>query len=313
MIGTSPSRPARPLASLLAILLFPLTLGLYAAPHVYNILRVLVKHHPGFRSLHPLAFEKVTNRCVLVFAVLLLVPLVRRSGLAPEIGRALRLDGPRARTLAGALLLGLLSMGALYLAGLALGGYRPDPANELTLAFLGAAVTGALFIGFFEETFFRGFVFGALRTRASFWPAAVGASVFFALIHFVQPGLPRSPRWAGWADAAALLSSAFTSFDPARDVPYLCTLFVMGLTLCVLYQRKGHLAWCIGLHAGWVLAMQLGNQLFDRDFDRLVWLFTQSGYVGKGLIALPVVTGFLLWSVSRPAEQPDLARKRSTM
>lgn len=295
------------MASLLAVLLLPLTLGLYAAPHVYNVLRVLVKHHPGFRSLHPLEFEKVTNRCVLVFALLLLVPLVRRSGLAPEIGRALRLGGGRGRALAGALLVGFLSMGALYLVGLALGGYRPDPANLITPSFLGASVAGALFIGFFEEMFFRGFVFGALRTRWTFWPAAVVASLFFAGLHFVQPGLPRGLRWANWADGAGLLTLMFSSFAPARDWPYLCTLFLMGLSLCVLYQRKGNLAWCIGLHGGWVLAMQLGNQLFDRDFDRLVWLFTQSGYVGKGLIALPVIAGFFLWSLTRreePTEKP---------
>jgi membrane protease YdiL (CAAX protease family) len=307
MVGTPPSRAPRPIASLLALLLLPLTLGLYAAPHVYNVLRVLVKYHPGFRSLHPLEFEKVTNRCVLVFALLLLIPLVRRSGLASGLAQALRPAG-RSAALAGSFLAGLLSMGALYAVGLAIGGYKLDLESDITAGFVLATLAGALFIGVFEELFFRGFVFGALNSRGRFWPAAIAASAFFAVIHFVQPAAIRM-RWADWQDGAALLGRAFDSFEAARDWPYACTLFLMGLTLCVLYARQGHLLWCVGLHAGWVLAMQVGNELFDRDFDRYVWLFTQSGYVGKGLIALPVMLAFFVWAVA--AVRPAVTRSRA--
>jgi membrane protease YdiL (CAAX protease family) len=308
MPGTSPSpRPGRPLSALLALLLFPLTAGLLLAPHVYNILRILVKHHPDFRSLHPLDFAKVANRCILVVALLVLVPLFRRSGLGPEIRRALRGDG-RLLSWAGALAAGLLSMGLLYAAGMALGGYRLDLHNELSAGFLIKVLLGATFIGVFEEAFFRGFVYGALRTRTSVAFAAVVASLFFAALHFAQP-VVRSPRWADWDEGMQLLALCGNGFDPLRDWPYAVTLFLMGLTLCVIYQRTGHLAWCVGLHAGWVLAMQLGNQLCDRDFDRLVWLFTQSGYVGQGLIATPVMGAFFLWSLTLKPVKPVVPRR----
>ena len=308
MPGTSTSpRPGRPIGSLLALLLFPLTAGLLLAPHVYNILKILVKYHPGFRGLHPLDFAKVSNRCILVVALLLLVPLIRRSGLGPEIRRALRGEG-RLQAWAGAFAAGLLSMGLLYGAGVLLGGYRVDWQNELSAAFLVQAVTGALFVGLFEEAFFRGFVYGALRTRTSTGFAAVLASLFFASLHFAQPVI-NPPWWTNWDDGVKLLAVGFNGFDPLRDWPYAVTLFLMGLTLCVLYQRRGNLTWCIGLHAGWVLAMQLGNQLCDRDFDRLVWLFTQSGYVGQGLIATPIMLAFFLWSLSLKSRTPAVPRR----
>ena len=45
-------------------------------------------------GLHPLDFGKVTNRCILVIALLVLVPVFRRSGLGPEIRKALRAVTP---------------------------------------------------------------------------------------------------------------------------------------------------------------------------------------------------------------------------
>lgn len=292
-------RTPRPIAALLALLLVPLAAGLYLAPHVYNILRILVKHHPWFHGLHPLEFQRVANRCCLAVALLLLAPMLRRSGLGRDIRAAVRPAG-RGGILAGATAIGVISMGALYLVGLALGGYRLDLQNDLTAWFLARAVAGALLIGVFEEAFFRGFVFGALRTRLRDGWAAVVASAFFSAMHFAQPFGVRPPRWAEWDEGARLLGLAFNGFQPMRDGPFAITLFLMGLTLCQLYRRQGHLAWCIGLHAGWVLAMQVGNQLFDRNFDRLVWLFTQSGFVGQSLLALPVMAAFLAWAATRP-------------
>ncbi len=303
----------RPLAALALVLVGPLVLGLLIAPTVYNILVVLVRHHPDFAGLHPLDFAKVTNRCMLAVALLLLAPAFRLSGLRAELRAALRGGEGRAAALVAALLVGLSSMVLLYGVGLALGGYRLDMKNELSALFLIEVVAGALFVGVFEELFFRGFVFGALRRRDAFWPAAVLASLFFSAIHFAQPVLRRPHRWTDLNDAFALLRHLFNGFDWMRDGPFALTLFFMGLTLCVLYQRQGHLFWCVGLHAGWVLAMQLGNQLCDRDFDRLTWLFTQSGYVGQGLIALPIMLLFFLWAVSRPDLGAALPRRRPVL
>jgi membrane protease YdiL (CAAX protease family) len=71
-----------------------------------------------------------------------------------------------------------------------------------------------------EEFLFRGFIFGALRNWRGPWPAAILTGVLFGGVH------------AGSAPAADLVPLA-----------------VLGVVLCVLYERTGSLYPCIGLHA----------------------------------------------------------------
>jgi uncharacterized protein len=70
-----------------------------------------------------------------------------------------------------------------------------------------------------EEIFFRGFLFGGLRGRMSFWPAAVISGLLFGLVH-----LPGGPL----------------------QVP---PLVVFGVLLAWLYERTGSLGPPILMHA----------------------------------------------------------------
>ena len=70
-----------------------------------------------------------------------------------------------------------------------------------------------------EEVFFRGFLFGGLRGRMSFWPAAVISGLLFCLVH-----LPGGPL----------------------QVP---PLAVFGVLLAWLYERTGSLGPPILMHA----------------------------------------------------------------
>lgn len=70
-----------------------------------------------------------------------------------------------------------------------------------------------------EEIFFRGFLFGGLRGRMSFWPAAVVSGLVFGLVH-----LPGGPL----------------------QVP---PLVVFGILLAWLYERSGSLGPPILMHA----------------------------------------------------------------
>jgi membrane protease YdiL (CAAX protease family)/uncharacterized RDD family membrane protein YckC len=86
-----------------------------------------------------------------------------------------------------------------------------------------AAVLGGILIVVFapvsEEMFFRGFVYGALRTRLGLWPAAAISAVIFALPH---------------------ISSADLSIVPP--------LAIFGLLLAWLYEYTGSLGPPIALH-----------------------------------------------------------------
>jgi hypothetical protein len=40
-----------------------------------------------------------------------------------------------------------------------------------------------------------------------------------------------------------------------------------GLLLALVRERAGHIGWCIGLHAGWVLVIQASRRLTDVNDD----------------------------------------------
>jgi membrane protease YdiL (CAAX protease family) len=298
----------RPLLALLLLVLVPVLAGALLAPLVYaHVVPALFRMFPSVDSFNTPDFPRVVNRCVMAVVLVMLVPSFRVSGLGATLRASLRLDASRARTLAVAVVVGLGSMGVAYLAGWLLGGYRisddvrgwPHALSRAAL-FLG----GSVFIGVFEETFFRGFVFGALRTRLGFWIAAVLASLFFMSLHFLHPPVPEGFDGSRWNAGLALLPQIAQGFDAARDGAFAITLFLMGLTLCRLYESDGHLWLCIGLHGGWVWAMQNGAFVLDRNWAFMRGVFGPSDYVAQGPAAIPIVAGFLAWAVlksSKPA------------
>jgi len=91
--------------------------------------------------------------------------------------------------------------------------------DESTLAAIAAGLLIVVFAPISEEIFFRGFMFGALRTRLSLWPAAAISAFVFGLLH--------------------LSSGDFSVVPP---------LMVLGLLFAWLYEYTGSLGPPIVLH-----------------------------------------------------------------
>jgi uncharacterized protein len=91
--------------------------------------------------------------------------------------------------------------------------------DESTLAAILGGILIILFAPVSEEMFFRGFVYGGLRTRLGLWPSAAVSAVVFALPH---------------------VSSADLSIVPP--------LVIFGLLLAWLYEYTGSLGPPIALH-----------------------------------------------------------------
>lgn len=89
-----------------------------------------------------------------------------------------------------------------------------------TAALVAVCVLVTTIAPFAEETFFRGFFFGALRNWRGPWPAALLTGVVFGAIH------------AGSAPAV-----------------FLVPLGIFGVALCLVRWRTGSLLPCIALHA----------------------------------------------------------------
>ncbi len=304
----------RPVTSLIGLLLIPLFIGLLIAPHVYNAMWTAGRDsafgasYPGLAEFcREAELEKVANRCVSLVALVLLVPMIRRSGLGPRIRDALRLRDGRWRDLVRACAMGAVSMAALYVAGLSLGYYKPPSDSVAGTEFLAKFLpflSGAVFVGVFEEIFFRGFVYGALRSRLSLWPSVLLSSAFFGIIHFFRPKPPLPVEHATWTSAFELLPHLLGRFSLAADWPFLTTLFVMGITLSILYERRQHLWYAIGLHGGWVFAMQMGKHMLAMNRENPSWWFGNSDIIAKGPIAIVVILCFLFWSLTVSRAEP---------
>jgi membrane protease YdiL (CAAX protease family) len=104
-------------------------------------------------------------------------------------------------------------------------------ARDSTVNLVGVAVLVAFVAPIAEETFFRGFMFGALRGAIGWIAAAVVTGIVFGLIH------------AGGTSAV-----------------FLVPLAVLGFLLCLLYRRTGSLIPGMGVHA-FNNALALGTSL----------------------------------------------------
>ncbi len=76
----------------------------------------------------------------------------------------------------------------LSLAGVDPGSDIPEEAFSSILPILLLALLSLLFAPVIEEVFFRGFIFGGLRSRWGLWPAALASGLLFGLAHLGNPG-----------------------------------------------------------------------------------------------------------------------------
>ena len=91
---------------------------------------------------------------------------------------------------------------------------------------LGLIVAGAMVIAVapvVEEVFFRGFLYGALRSRLGVWLAAGINGALFGVIHY--------------------------SFESAEGLLLIPPLALLGFLFCLVYERTGSLLPVIGMHA----------------------------------------------------------------
>lgn len=167
----------------------------------------------------------IGNQLVLEAAFLGTAILFASRAGSSSVTRALGLRAPRGAWVG--LTVGAF-LGYLLLAGL-FASLLADPeqvnvADELGFdaSTLGAISAGILIVGvapFAEEVFFRGFLFGGLRSRMPAWAAALASGIFFGSIHLTTGNLA-----------------------------VVAQLSVLGIVLALLYERTGSLWPPIALH-----------------------------------------------------------------
>lgn len=228
---------------------------------------------PLFHALHAAGaepdFDDVVQRLMEGLALLGLWPLMRSAGLGGRRPWGYGV-GPRTfgRELMRGGLVGVATLGVLAAALVALGVRVADPDFAPDARALAVLVAEALAVGLIvsvlEETWFRGALHSVIARAAGAAPAVGLTAVLFAAVHFVEP--PEIPAGAVvWTSGLGAAAAAFGGVADPAVVDTFLALAAAGALLGLVRVHAGHIAGCIGMHAGWVVVIQVLREASDVD------------------------------------------------
>ena len=208
-------------------------------------------------------FSRVYDRAAIAVLLAALIVLRRRLGLG-RIAESWRRESWPERGRRAAVGLAASLVPALLVLGLAIDASQLLWAGKTALQAAGkmaAAIPGALVIGLVEESFFRVVVFGGLAATWR-WPvAAVASSALYSVVHFLTPQTSFEIGGASPLEGLRYLGAVVGRLADPGTLPAVLGLFLIGLVLCLAWQRRRSLALVIGLHAGWLLAAKAAIRL----------------------------------------------------
>jgi len=251
--------------------------------------------------------QRVMGRIAQVCILLGLWPFLKRMGFDNRVALGYGVQRREfVQAMARGWMSGVLILLLLALALFVLGVRVPDlPADGLLAEILekaAAALIGGLLIGLLEETFFRGALFGAVRSRNGLRSAVFWSATLYALLHFMKPhGLPDGVAF-DWSGVGIMFIEVFTDVAQWRHLDSMLALFLVGVFLAFVRERTGHIGWCIGLHAGWVFVIQVSRRLSDgNDASNLAFLAGDyDGVIGWLAAAWIGLLAWAYWRWSAP-------------
>lgn len=300
----------RPLLAFLVYLAVVFIGGPLVAPWVYWLAQHAADAWPWLADQ---PFRRYVNRCMLVFALAGMYPLIKAFGARSVAELGLVKPGGHCGRLLGGFVLGFTSLAAIVVvcmvAGVRVWGYDLD-AGEFVKILLEAALTG-VFVSVVEELLFRGAIFGAFRKVMPWMLAALISSSIYAILHFMK----RVDDMAAdhWYSGLVVLGHMFSGFaDWHEVVPGFFNLTLAGMLLALAYQKSGDLYFSIGLHGGWIFWRRAYGALTDQPRINGVeappspyeWFFGTKTMVDGWLAALVLVAALIvLWRIPFKAGQ----------
>jgi uncharacterized protein len=260
--------------------------------------------YPAWLLVSVVAIEpvhRVMNRLAMLFALIGLIMLTRRLGLADReaLGyglskRQFLLQLSLSWIVGFALMMPLVGL----LLGLDIRELRSAAITSVMHALPGALLSGIV-IGFVEETFFRGALFTAVKRQSGIAAAVIAPSLLYAAVHFLGGKLSFEPHSGSWIDGFAVLSRLFERYtDPLALADSFSALFVLGVFLALVRARTGAIAATIGLHAAGVttIALLRDQTRIERASDYSYLVGSYDGVIGWGAaIWFILIIGVFIW------------------
>ena len=278
------------------LLFFGLMLGALASVALFT--------YPAWLLLHPhfdWPFHRIGERIGMLALVIGFILVARRVGLSDKQSVGYALPRPLfVREMLTALVLGVVGMGAIVGIMTALGLLDWTQASTATGGKLAKIIFNRLLsglaVGFIEETMLRGVMFAAIQRESGTKWAIFLTSVIYAAVHFLAKYyIP--PEQVTSHSGFTLLAGMTNWFSRPLEMAdaYMC-LFAVGMVLAIIRARRGNIAACIGLHAGWVWVMLIARELTNPVRDQpLSFLLSQfDGFIGWLVFGWTVLMGFVL-------------------
>ncbi|HEU6448208.1 MAG TPA: CPBP family intramembrane glutamic endopeptidase [Verrucomicrobiae bacterium] len=259
----------RPLWALLIYFVVIFIGGALLAPWLYE----LAQHLP-FPKIANSPFHRFEDRAFLILALAGIWPLLKAFGAKSPEDLGITPPYGQARKFLGGLLLGFFSLALV--AALAIGfrerAFVPDLTTGKIIKTVFSAIGTAAVVSVLEEILFRGGLFGGLR-RFLWWPfALLTSSLIFAFSHFLQRG--EITGQINWHSGLDLLPQMFAGFADLRAfIPKFFSLTLVGILLCLGYQRTGNLYFSIGLHGGWIFWLKVYASLTYAFPRNITWFW----------------------------------------
>lgn len=257
----------------------------------------------GMVSIEPV--HRVMHRVAMLFALIGLVYLTRRLGLADRASMGYGL--PR-REFARQLLIGwLCGVGLMVplvtlLMGLDIREMKLG-FDESLLALLVGGVVSGLAVAFIEETFFRGVLFTAISRTSGVIAATVAPSLLYAALHFLGGRLRVPADEVSYIHGFEVLGKLFERYaEPLTFADSFIALAMLGVLLSLVRMRTGAIAACIGLHAAGVCAIAVLREatVVDRSAEFAGLVGAYDGVIGwAALIWFVAISAVYAWFSGR--------------
>lgn len=257
--------------------------------------------YPAWLLLHPhfdFPFHRIGERIAMLVGLVGFMVLAPRMGLGDRASLGYGVPRPAfGRSLLIGLAAGVLTMAVIVGVMAALGLRDWHQAGTAQMAKLVAqSLVSGLVVALIEETALRGIIFTGIQRESGTTAAVVLTSLIYAATHFfakhhIDAGQVTSA--SGWELLAGTLH-AFSA--PLAIADAFLTYFAVGVVLAAIRSSTGHIASCMGLHAGWVWVMLTVTATSAPVREQpLSWLLSQTdGFVGWLVLAWTCVIGMPL-------------------
>jgi membrane protease YdiL (CAAX protease family) len=177
------------------------------------------------------------------------------------------------------------------------GGVAPDAGLLVKLLFKGFA-TG-MTVALIEETFLRGAMFTAISRESGARLAIILTAAVYAATHFFVSFRVPADQVTAWSGLDLVTGTLATFADPLKILDAFLCLFAVGVLLAAVRAATGHIASCMGLHAGWVWVITFVRETSQpNDAHPLRFLLSQfDGLVGWLVLAWTLVIGLVLYKI----------------